>query len=106
VIDSQAVGGSGVGGPERGYDGAKRLSGRKRHLLLVDTGGLVLGAHVHAASLHDRGDGGQVLLADELKEELPRLELLWADGAYTLGFSEWAQQERGRRVEVPHHSDR
>src|SRR3954451_18526673 len=34
---------------ERGYDGAKRLSGRKRQLL-VDTGGLVLGARVHAAS--------------------------------------------------------
>ncbi len=33
VIDSQAVKGSCVGGPERGYDGAKRLSGRKRHLL-------------------------------------------------------------------------
>ena len=32
VIDSQAVKGTGVGGPERGYDGAKRLSGRKRHL--------------------------------------------------------------------------
>ncbi len=33
VIDSQAVKGTGVGGPERGYDGAKRLSRRKRHLL-------------------------------------------------------------------------
>jgi len=54
----------------RDYDGAKRLSGRKRHLL-VDTGGLVLGARVHAASLHDR-DGARVLLSDELKEELPR----------------------------------
>jgi putative transposase len=104
VIDSQAVKGTGVGGPERGYDGAKRLSGRKRHLL-VDTGGLVLGARVHAASLHDR-DGAQVLLSDELKEELPRLELLWADGAYTRGFREWAKEERGWRVEVPHHRDR
>jgi putative transposase len=72
VIDSQAVKGSGVGGPERGYDGAKRLSGRKRHLL-VDTNGLVLGAQVHAASLHDR-DGGRRLLNDELAEKkLPRL---------------------------------
>jgi hypothetical protein len=43
VIDSQALKGTGVGGPERGYDGAKRLSGSKRHLL-VDTGELVLGA--------------------------------------------------------------
>jgi putative transposase len=38
VIDSQAVKTTPVGGPERGYDGAKRLSGRKRHIL-VDTGG-------------------------------------------------------------------
>src|SRR3712207_2072661 len=89
VIDSQAVKGTGVGGPERGYDGAKRLSGRKRHLL-VDTGGLVLGARGHAASLHDR-DGAQVLLTDGLKEELPRMELLWADGAYTKGFREWVE---------------
>ncbi len=91
VIDSQAVKGSGVGGPERGYDGAKRLSGRKRHLL-VDTGGLVLGARVHTANLHDR-DGAQGLLTDELKKELPRLELLWADGAYTSGFRRWAEEE-------------
>ena len=86
MIDSQAVKGAGVGGPERGYDGAKRLSGSKRHPL-VDTGGLVLGglvlgARVHAASLHER-DGAQGLLTYELKEELPQLELLWADAAHT-----------------------
>ena len=104
VIDSQAVKGTGVGGSERGYDGAKRLFGRKRRLL-VDTGGLVLGARVHAANLHDR-DGAQVLLSEELKEDLPRLELLWADGAYARGFREWAEEERGWRVEVPHHQDR
>lgn len=104
VIDSQALKGTGVGGPERGYDGAKRLAGSKRHLL-VDTGGLVLGAHVHAASLHDR-DGAQRLLSDELKRELPRMELLWADGAYTRGFRRWAEEERGWRVEVPQHPDR
>ena len=84
MIDSQAVKGTGVGGPERGYDGAKRLSGRKRHLL-VDTGGLVLGAHVHAASLPHR-DGAPRLLTAELKRGLPRMGLLWGDGAYTRGF--------------------
>jgi hypothetical protein len=41
VIDSQAVKTTRVGGPERGYDGAKRVAGRKRHIL-VDTNGLVL----------------------------------------------------------------
>jgi putative transposase len=104
VLDSQVVKSTGVGGPERGYDGAKRLSGRKRHLL-VDTGGLVLGAHVHAASLHDR-DGAQELLTDGLREDLPQLRLIWADGAYTSVFREWAQDERGWRVEVPYHRDR
>ena len=100
-LDSQVVRTTGVGGPERGYDGAKRLSGRKRHLL-VDTGGLVLSADVHAASLHDR-DGAQGLLSDELKKELPQLELVWADGAYMNEFRRWAEEERGWRVEVPYH---
>ncbi len=79
VIDSQVVKTTPVGGPERGYDGAKRLAGGKRHIL-VDTGGLVLAAKVHGADLPDR-DGGRRLLEDG--EELPRMELLWADGEPT-----------------------
>jgi hypothetical protein len=70
VIDSQVVKTTPVGGPERGYDGAKRLAGRKRHIL-VDTGGLVLAARVHGADLPDR-DGGRLLL-DEGKG-LTRME--------------------------------
>ena len=58
VIDTQALKGTGVGGPERGYDGAKRLSGRKRHLL-VDTGGLVLGAHVPTRPVFTTGMVGK-----------------------------------------------
>jgi putative transposase len=104
ILDSQAVKSTGVGGPERGYDGGKRLAGRKRYLL-VDTGSLVLGAHVHAANLHDR-DGGQKLLTSELKEELPQLAVVWADVAYTGRFREWVRQERGWHVEVPRHPDR
>ncbi len=104
ILDSQVVRTTGVGGPQRGYDGAKRLSGRKRHLL-VDTSGLVLGARVHTASLHDR-DGAQELLTDELKKELPQLELVWADGAYTNEFCRWVKEERGWQVEVPYHRNR
>ena len=79
VIDSQAAKTTRVGAPERGYDGAKRLAGRKRHLL-VDTNGLVLAARVHGADLPDR-DGGRRLLGEGTR--LPRLELVWADGART-----------------------
>jgi putative transposase len=102
VIDSQAVKTTRVGGPERGYDGAKRLAGRKRHIL-VDTGGLVLAAKVHGADLPDR-EGGRWLLSEG--QGLTRLELLWADGAYTGGFRKWLRRRFGWRVEVPHHPHR
>jgi putative transposase len=70
----------------------------------VDTNGLVLAARVHGADhLPDR-DGGRRLLAEVLRRELPRMELVWADGAYTGGFRRWAEEERGWRVEeVAHH---
>ena len=90
VIDSQVVKTTPVGGPERGYDGAKRLAGRKRHIL-VDTNGLVLAARVHGANLPDQ-DGGRRLLAEDLQRELPRMQLVWADGAYTRGFRESAEE--------------
>jgi putative transposase len=52
IVDSQSVRTTGVGG-ERGYDGAKQIKGRKRHLL-VDTQGLVLTVKVHPADVMDR----------------------------------------------------
>ncbi len=104
VIDSQVVKTTRAGGPERGYDGAKRLAGRKRHIL-VDTNGLVLAVRVHGADLHDR-DGGRRLLSEEPRPELPRVGLVWADGAYTAEFRKWAELELGWRVEVPYHRNR
>ena len=52
VADSQSVKSTGVGGEQRGYDGGKKVKGRKRHLL-VDTEGLVLKATVHSAKVMD-----------------------------------------------------
>ena len=104
IIDSQTTRGTGVGGPARGYDPAKRTAGRKRHLL-VDAAGLVLLVHVHAADLHDRL-GAQALVRRAAADDLPRLELVWADGAYAGTFARWLQAERGWRVEVPKHRDR
>jgi putative transposase len=48
IVASQSVKTTGVGGKERGFDPAKKVEGRKRHLL-VDTEGLVLQARVHSA---------------------------------------------------------
>ena len=52
IVDSQSVKTTGVGGEGRGYDGGKKVKGRKRHLL-VDTQGLVLEVRVHSAKVTD-----------------------------------------------------
>ena len=52
IVDSQSVKSTGVGREERGYDGGKKVKGRKRHLL-VDTEGFVLKAKVHSAKVMD-----------------------------------------------------
>jgi putative transposase len=104
VLDSQSAKTTGVGGPARGYDGAKRLKGRKRHLL-VDTTGLVLPACVHQADLHDR-EGARLLVNTAPVSALPRLELVWADQGYTGACAQWLQATRGGRLEVVRHVDR
>jgi DDE family transposase len=76
----QSVKTTGVGGGGRGYDGAKKVKGRKRHLL-VDTQGLVLEARVHSASIQDR-DGIKLLL-EPARTALTRLSHLWMDAGYT-----------------------
>jgi transposase/cold shock CspA family protein len=50
IADSQTTKTTGVGGEQRGFDGNKKVRGRKRHLL-VDTEGLVLKAKVHSAKV-------------------------------------------------------
>lgn len=57
VMDSQSTKTAGVGDEQRGYDGGKKVQGRKRHLL-VDTEGLLLKAKVHSAKLPDE-DGSK-----------------------------------------------
>ena len=60
VVASQSTKTTGVGGEHRGYDGGKKVKGRKRHPL-VDTEGLVVQAKVHSAKVPDR-DGPKLLL--------------------------------------------
>jgi hypothetical protein len=67
-------------GGRHGYDGAKRLNGRKRHLL-VDPLGLVIKVHMTAADVGDR-DGAAALLRSLDRRRFPRLRHGWADGGY------------------------
>jgi len=79
IIDSQSVKTTEAGGP-RGYDGGKKVNGRKRHLL-VDTLGLVMAIKVHEGNLQDRT--GAVLLLRDLPNVFPRMQHVWADAGYT-----------------------
>ena len=103
ILDSQSVKSAGHGG-DVGYDAAKRIKGRKRHLL-VDTLGLVLGVAVTPASTPER-EGAQAVLERPLKW-FARLRRLWVDGGYTgEAFAEWVKDRRPKlEVEVVKRSD-
>jgi transposase len=78
VIDSQSVKTTESGGP-RGFDAAKKINGRKRHIV-TDTQGHLIALHVHPANIQDRD--GAVDLLQIVAKNYPDLLHFFADSAY------------------------
>ncbi|MHB1217495.1 MAG: IS5 family transposase [Alphaproteobacteria bacterium] len=100
ILDSQSVKTGKTGEQERGYDGGKRVKGRKRHIA-VDSLGLIIGVSVTSANTHDQRGGRSVVrrIKRYLGERSPRK--VYADGGYGgEPFRKWVKQKMGASVRV------
>ncbi|HKF10954.1 MAG TPA: IS5 family transposase [Xanthobacteraceae bacterium] len=83
IIDSQTAKAAQKGGSAldpQGFDAGKKVTGRKRHIL-VDTLGLLLSVAVHPANLQDR-DGARLVLDRQTRRLFPFIERIFADAGY------------------------
>ena len=102
VIDSSSVKTAKAGG-QRGYDGGKRVKGRKRHLV-VDSQGILVDLAITPANQHDT-KGGQKALGKAakwlFKHFSDKIETVYADNGYAgLRFASWVRVNLGARMEV------
>ena len=99
IIDSQSAK-SAEGGEEIGFDGGKRVKGRKRNLI-TDTLGLVVLAKVTAANVQGVHAGKQTLMALKDRTELiTRLKKIFADGGYRGELLDWVMSELHAEMEI------
>lgn len=98
IIDAQSVRAAAtVPAASRGYDGGKKVPGRKRHIV-TDTLGLLLVVAVTAANMGDR-DAAAGLLR-RLRRLHRDITLVWADGGYTGGLVGWCRDKIALTLEI------
>ena len=97
IIDSQSVKGTAESAEESGFDGWKKVKGRKHHIV-TDTTGCVLAVAVHAANVHD--SQGAYPLLKKLFKIVPTLRRIWADQAYQGELVQWVKATFSCELEI------
>ena len=96
IIDSQSVK-TASSAHDKGFDGGKKIKGRKRHIA-VDTLGNLLSVVVHAANIHDTKAG--IFVAKKAFETYPSLKGFCADAGYRNTFEREVSEQLGLTVEI------
>jgi transposase len=103
IIDSQSVkGAASVPAASRGYDGGKKINGRRRHII-TDSLGLLLMVLVTAGNVTDR-QAAHVMLP-QLRARFRKITLIWADSGYTGHLVTWAKKALQLTLEIVKRSD-
>ncbi|MEV6594897.1 transposase [Streptomyces acidicola] len=103
IIDAQSVkAAASVPAASRGYDGGKKVPGRKRHIV-TDALGLLLVVAVTAANIGDRDAAAGLLM--RLRRLHREITLVWADGGYTGGLVGWCRDKLALTLEIVRRTD-
>ncbi|MER5218669.1 transposase, partial [Streptomyces sp. NPDC002838] len=103
IIDAQSVRAAAtVPAASRGYDGGKKVPGRKRHIV-TDTLGLLLAVAVTAANIGDRDAAAGLLI--RLRRLHRDITLVWADGGYTGSLVGWCRDKLALTLEIVKRTD-